>query len=59
MKQYLNKTVKLEIEIKGKKPLFYTATITAITETHISFIDRYNKPYTYRIKDIVEITPVS
>jgi len=43
-----------------KKDLFYTAKlIKSISPTHITFIDKEDKEYTFRICDIVQSQPVN
>lgn len=54
MNEYIGDTVKLHIDRKGID-LFYTAKILQITDTHISFKDKYDVKYCYRISDIVSI----
>lgn len=54
MEEYINKKVFLRISIDGKT-LFYNAVITNVTRTHISFIDKFDQKYCYRIEDVIEI----
>jgi len=54
MKQYIGKTCKLHIVVNGKD-LFYTAKVKDVSDTHISFIDKFGEDYTFRMTDIVEI----
>jgi len=54
MKQYIGKICKLHIVVK-ERDLFYTAKITNVNDTHISFIDKFDENYTFRTTDIVEI----
>ncbi len=54
MKQYIGKQCKLHVQI-NEKDLFYTAKIIDVTETHISFIDKFDEKYSFRLTDIVEI----
>ena len=54
MKEHIGEIVKLHIDRNGSD-LFYTAKILPGTDTHISFIDKYKIPYTYRLQDVVSI----
>jgi hypothetical protein len=54
MKQYVGIKCKIHINRAGKD-LYYEATISAVTETHISFTDKFNTPYTFRVSDVIEI----
>lgn len=54
MKEYINKKCKLHILI-NHKDLFYTAIITNVTENHLSFTDKFNENYTFRLQDVIEI----
>lgn len=56
MKQHLGLPVKLHLEVDNKN-LFYTGIITEITDEHISFKDKFGKPYTFRISSVIEISP--
>lgn len=54
MQEYIGERVKLHIDRDGHD-LFYSAKILNITDTHISFLDKFNKKYCYRLTDVVEI----
>ena len=54
MKEYLDKTCKIHIAINGKD-LFYTARIINVSDTHITFVDKFNETLTFRLQDIIEI----
>lgn len=57
-KNFIGKTKWIHIEIKGRD-LFYTAkNIISITNTHITFIDKFEKEYTYRLSDVIETQPI-
>jgi hypothetical protein len=53
MKDHLNRKCKIEIEIKTS--LFYDATIIDISDSTITFIDKFNNVYTYSRSRILEI----
>lgn len=54
MKHLKGKSCKLTIEVNGRV-LFYTAKqVTDVTDTHITFIDKFNEVLSFRLKDIVE-----
>jgi len=53
MKEHLNRKCKIEIEIKNS--LFYDGIIISIDKNTITFIDKYNKPYTFNKDRILEI----
>ena len=55
MQEWLNKKVVIEINANSKR-LVYIATITNVTDTHITFTDKFNKEYTFRIVDVVQIS---
>ena len=52
MKEYLGQTCKILIQLNDKE-LFYYAKIISINQTHISFLDKYGKLYTYK-KDLIK-----
>ena len=55
MLEWLNKPAKIVICIDGVN-LYYTAKlITEISGSHISFIDKFDKHYTYSLKHLVSI----
>lgn len=58
MKEYIGKQVRVEVTRNGRT-LFYTATVTAVTDTHIAFIDKYGDKYTFKKENIEEISPIS
>lgn len=56
MKEFLNKYVYITIQKPERIMQHKCAKVTAISETHISLFDTFdNKPYFYRILDIIEI----
>lgn len=56
MRQYLNKRCKIRVLNEEGKRLHFTADpVTNVTDTHISFTDKFGKPRSYLIKDVVEI----
>ena len=58
MKGLIGKSCKIEVDRNGKS-LFYTISeVLDVTDTHITFLDRYNNQYTYRLQDVVEISKV-
>lgn len=54
MKQYIGKHIKILLN-RNDNELFFTAFVTNVTDTHISFIDKFKKEYSFRIEDINEI----
>jgi len=58
MKYLIGKSCRLTISLNGKN-LFYTANkVLEVTATHITFIDKFNKQFCYRLQDLVEIQDV-
>lgn len=53
MRQFLNKRVKLSLNVNGAK-LYYTALIIDATDTHFTFIDKYNNKYCFAIALVEE-----
>jgi hypothetical protein len=55
MKDLVGRSCKIAVSVSGKD-LFYTVKeVTEVTATHISFIDKFNKHYTYRWANVVEV----
>lgn len=54
MERLLNKQVKILVSLP--KSLYYDAIIINITKTHVTFIDRENRLYTYDLSLIKEIS---
>ncbi len=54
MIEYLNKQVIIVVK-PSENLLTYQATIKEITDTHITFEDKFNSILTFRIQDIIEI----
>lgn len=55
MQQYVGKKCKVKI-LRDNNCLHYTADpVTDVTQTHISFIDKFGEQMTFRIIDIVEL----
>jgi len=54
LNKLIGRRCKLTININGID-LFYTAKIIGVTQSHISFIDKFGDEYTYHINKIQEI----
>jgi len=54
MQQYLNHPCRLHILFEGKNLFYHAKKVTEVTENHITFIDRFNNTYTFRLADIKE-----
>jgi len=57
MKELIGKICKIQIRC-NEKSLFFTAKITEISDTHIFFIDKFQKFCSYRVADIIQIREV-
>lgn len=56
MKEFLNKYIFITIQKEERVMRHKCALVTDVSDTHISILDDYdNKPYVYRIKDVIEI----
>jgi hypothetical protein len=58
MKHLIGKSALLEIDYHGKTLYFKAICIKSVTTTHISFIDKFGKDYSFRCKDVVEANQV-
>lgn len=55
MKQYIGKKCKVRV-LRDGTCLHYTAVpMTNVSDTHISFVDKFGESRSFRIVDIVEI----
>lgn len=58
MKHLKGKRCKLIINSDNRK-LFYTVSeVIDVSDIHITFKDKFNKPFIFRIEDIVEVHDV-
>lgn len=58
MKHLIGKSCKLTLEVNNKILYYTVKQVTDVTETHISFIDKFDDVWSFRIKDIVEANHV-
>jgi hypothetical protein len=58
MKHLVGKSCLLEVDYKGRILYFHASRVISVTTTHISFLDKFNKEYSFRLKDIVEVDQV-
>ena len=54
MKDFLDKLVWIKIKADNGF-LYFTATVTSVTDTHITFIDKFNEKQMFLILDVVQI----
>ena len=57
MKRYKGQNVKIIIKVQNNN-LNYTAKVLDVSDTHITFYDKFGKVYSYLISDIVEIQTI-
>lgn len=55
MKEYIGKKCNILVVANGRYLFYNVKKVLDVTETHISFIDKFDNNYTYMIKDIQEI----
>lgn len=55
MKEYIGKRCKISIGSENG-PLIFTARIEKVDEIHITFLDKFNKRYTFKRCNIEEIS---
>jgi hypothetical protein len=58
MKHLVGKSCVLEIDYHDKSLFFKAICVKSVTKTHISFIDKFGKEYSFRLVDIVEVNQV-
>lgn len=51
MKEWIGKKVKISHETNGKT-FFYTGKIIEVSDTHITFIDKFGTKYSKRISEV-------
>ena len=54
MKHHEGKKCKIHIQ-RDSKDLYYEANVLSVDESHITFVDKFGKEYTFRRDDIIEI----
>jgi len=54
MKELIGHKCKLVVSYQGNF-LYFTADVKQVTDTHISFIDKYGEYYTLKITDIKQV----
>jgi len=57
MKEWIGKPCRLCVNRNGVD-LFYTVNqVLSVTDTHITFLDRFNSPYSLLVCEVSEIKP--
>jgi hypothetical protein len=59
MKHLIGKSCLLEVDYHNKILHFHVSKVISVTSTHISFIDKFNKEYSFRLNDVVEVDKVN
>jgi len=54
LEEYKGKRCFIQLERNGKQ-FYYTADVLEVTNTHISFKDKYGDLYSYQIRDIIKM----
>ena len=55
MKEHIGTRCRIVIEQEDKDVLYFSGKVTEVTQYHISFIDKFDIPYTFRIADVQQI----
>ena len=58
MLEWLDKPAKITIKIGGINLYYSAKKITEISGSHISFIDKFDKHYTYSLSHLISINEV-
>lgn len=57
MKSLVGQTCKVHVII-NRTDLYFRAYIKDVSLTHLTFIDKYNRQYSFRLCDVAEITVI-
>ena len=55
MKEWVGKSCKLCIRRNGNDLFFTVNQVLSVTDTHITFLDRLNMPFSFLISDVLEV----
>lgn len=55
MKQYIGQDCRIHLQ-RGGKDLHFTAHVTDVTDSHITFIDKFGEIFTFRISEVIEVS---
>lgn len=56
MKEWINGTCKISVKGDDGKMLYFLAKqVTSVTDSHITFLDKYNDTYTFNVSRVEEI----
>jgi len=58
VQELVGRSGKLEFDRDGKRLFFFAKSISSITITHITFVDKFDDVYTFRVEDLVEVNDV-
>lgn len=58
MKQLIGKSCLLEIQYHDQRLYYRAIRILDVSDTHITFLDKFGKQYSFRLIDVVEINDV-
>lgn len=48
----------LEIQYHGQRLYYKAIRVLDVSDTHITFLDKFNKQYSFRLVDVIEINEV-
>lgn len=52
MKEYIGLPCKIKININGKSLYFKVLKVTSVTDSHITFIDKFNNYYSFKTENV-------
>lgn len=58
MKDLIGRSCKLTVELRHKSIFYTVKKILDLNDTHIRFVDKFNKEYLYNRKQILEIQEI-
>ena len=54
MEEYLNKQCKIHVR-RDDKNLFYLGVVLKVTDDHVTFLDKFENVFTYRVGDVESV----
>ena len=58
MKQLINRSCRLTISLNSNILHYTVKDVLEVTDTHITFIDKFDEKYSYRLQDVIQIQDI-
>lgn len=59
MQDLIGKSCKLQVELNGKELFFTAKRVLHVSDTHITFLDKFGQVCSFRLQDLAKVQEIN